>query len=193
MIVSKVPATTIATLSTAACYLAVDGEYLVSSALDLTNPAHRETVPLMLGTTRDDGAAFISYPSNGENIKNSLNKSSLPPSITPSRLFPVPSWSNRTLDIFNTTARVATDGMFRCINQATAYAGFNNHIFPEALFYKLNCTYKCPAGRPTLPSVKRRLLPCFRTRPQPGILEVTFRGAVLYLWQCPAAGSPFPA
>lgn len=157
----KVPATTIATLSTAARYLVVDGEYLVSSELDLTNPEHTANVPLMLGTTRDDGAAFISYPSKDETIKTFLNESGLPPSVAPSKLFPIPPGSNHTLDIFNTTARVATDGMFRCIDQATAYAGFNNAIFPSTFFYEFNRTYQMPGWSPNPPLCQAPITPAF--------------------------------
>lgn len=157
----NVPATTISTLRTAARYLVVDGEYLVSSELDLTNPEHTANVPLMLGTTRDDGAALISYPSKGESIKTFLNAQGLPSSVAPSQLFPVPSGSNHTLDIFNTTARVATDGMFRCIDQATAYSGFNNHIFPSTFFYEFNRTYQMPGWSPNPPLCQAPITPAF--------------------------------
>lgn len=145
------PATTISTLSDSARYLVVDGEYLQSSELDLTSRESTARVPLMLGTTRDDGAAMIGYPKAGEAIHQFLNESGLPSSIAPSQSYPVPSGSNQTLNIFNTTARVATDGIFRCIDQATAYAGFNNHIFPEVFFYEFNRTYQMPGWSPNPP------------------------------------------
>lgn len=157
----KIPGATISTLKAEARYLVVDGEYLEYSELGLTNPDTTANVPLMLGTTRDDGAAFIGYPSNGETIKTSLNESGLPPSIAPSPLFPVPSGPNRTLDIFNTTARAATDGMFRCIDQATAYAGFNNQIFPEIYFYEFNRTYQMPGWSPNPPLCQAPITPAF--------------------------------
>lgn len=155
----KVPATTISTLNTAACYLVVDGGYVQSSELDLTNREATAHVPLMIGTTRDDGAAIIGYPSEDDTINMSLNESGLPASIAPSQLFPLPSGSNHTLDIFNTTARVATDGMFRCIDQATAYAGFNNHIFPETFFYEFNRTYQMTGWSPNPPLCQAPITP----------------------------------
>lgn len=144
------PGTTIAGLTTNARYLVVDGEYLKSSEMDLTNPEATANVPLMIGTTRDDGAAMIGYPTADETIQTFLNSSGLPSSV-PSKLFPVPSTSNKTLDIFNTTARVATDGMFRCIDQSTAYSGFNNGIFPKVFFYEFNRTYQMPDWSPNPP------------------------------------------
>jgi carboxylesterase type B len=145
------PATTISTLSDSARYLVVDGEYLQSSELDLKDPQSTARVPLMLGTTRDDGAAMIGYPTAEQTIQQFLNVSGLPSTVAPSQVFPVPSGSNQTLNVFNTTARVATDGMFRCVDQATAYAGYNNKIFPEIFFYEFNRTYQMPGWSPNPP------------------------------------------
>ncbi|KAJ5678233.1 Carboxylesterase type B [Penicillium maclennaniae] len=155
------PAMTITGLSDTARYLVVDGEYLQSSELDLTNPASTANVPLLIGTTRDDGAAMLGYPTAGDTLKTFLNESGLPMSIAPSQLFPEPSGSNHTLDIFNTTARVATDGMFRCIDQATAYAGINNRIFPEIFFYEFNRTYQMPGWSPNPPLCNAPITPEF--------------------------------
>lgn len=145
------PATKISELGTQARYIVVDGKYIEAPELDLTNPEATANVPLMIGTTRDDGAAMIGYPTADENIQQSLNQSGLP-SSGPNSLFPIPSTSNKTLDIFNTTARVATDGMFRCIDQATAYSGFNNRIFPNVFYYEFNRTYQMPDWSPNSPT-----------------------------------------
>lgn len=146
-----IPATTISTLSDTARYLVVDGEYLTSSELNLKDSRSTAHVPVMLGTTRDDGAAIMGYPKAGETINQFLSETGLPSTVAPSQAFPIPSGSNQTLDIFNTTARVATDGMFRCIDQATAYAGFTNKIFPEIYFYEFNRTYQMPGWSPNPP------------------------------------------
>jgi len=156
----SLPAMTITGLSDTARYLVVDGEYLQTSELDLTNPASTANVPQMIGTTRDDGAASIGYPSENDTIHTFLNQSGLP-AIAPSQPFPEPSSFNHTLDIFNTTARVATNGMFRCIDQATAYAGINNHIFPEIFFYEFNRTYQTPGWSPNPPLCNAPIAPDF--------------------------------
>jgi carboxylesterase type B len=145
------PASTITGLSTLARYLVVDGVYLDRPELDLRNPSSTANVPLMIGTTRDDGAAMIGYPKAGETIQASLNESGLPESIASSHLFPIPSTANTTLDIFNTTSRAATDAMFRCIDEATAYAGRKNNIFPEIFYYEFNRTYQMPDWSPNAP------------------------------------------
>ncbi|OKP05002.1 Para-nitrobenzyl esterase [Penicillium subrubescens] len=146
-----VPATTISSLRATTRYLVVDGEYLTSSELNLKDPGSTARVPLMLGTTRDDGATTIGYPKEGETFQQFLNRSGLPPIVAGSQVFPIPSGSNQTLNIFNTTVRVATDGMFRCIDQATAYAGFANKVFPEVFFYEFNRTYPVPEWSPNPP------------------------------------------
>ncbi|KAJ5746437.1 hypothetical protein N7520_011619 [Penicillium odoratum] len=137
-------------LTASARYLVVDGEYLQAPELGLTNPETTANVPLLLGTTRDDGAAFIAYPSENETLQKFLEASDLPSNI-PSSFFPIPSGANHTLNIFNTSARISTDGVFRCIDQATAYAGVQNNIFPSIFFYEFNRTYQMPGWSPNPP------------------------------------------
>ncbi|KAJ5764227.1 hypothetical protein N7533_002908 [Penicillium manginii] len=146
------PAATITGLDAVARYLVVDGKYLETSQLDLTYPEKTANVPLMIGTTRDDGAAMIGYPTANETIQTFLNGSEMPSSVlSNSKLFPVPSTLNKTLDIFNTTAHIATDGIFRCIDQATGYSGFENGIFPEVFFYEFNRSYQMLDWSPNAP------------------------------------------
>ncbi|KAJ5278962.1 hypothetical protein N7478_004334 [Penicillium angulare] len=147
----ELPAFTITNLADSARYLVVDGEYLQTSELGLTSPKTTANVPLLLGTTRDDGSPFIDFPSSDETIQEFLSENDLPSNVAPSELFPIPSGANYTLDIFNTSSRVATDGMFRCIDQATAYAGYNNKIFPKIFFYEFNRTYQMPGWSPNPP------------------------------------------
>ncbi|KAJ5713775.1 uncharacterized protein N7483_010956 [Penicillium malachiteum] len=147
----QIPAYTLTNLEASARYLVVDGEYLQSSELGLTNPETTANVPLLLGTTRDDGAAFISYPSADESIQEFFTENDLPSTEVPSPLFPIPSGANHTLDIFNTSARIATDSIFRCIDQATAYAGSKNKIFPKIFFYEFNRTYQMTGWSPNPP------------------------------------------
>ncbi|KAJ5208777.1 hypothetical protein N7449_003156 [Penicillium cf. viridicatum] len=147
----QLPASTIANLADSARYLVVDGVYLRSSELDLTNSLSTANVPLMIGTMRDDGAAMIGYPESGQTVKSFLNESGLPDSIAPSQLFPVPSTANATLDIFNTSSRIATDGMFRCIDEATAHTASRTHIFPDIFYYEFNRSYQMPGWSPNAP------------------------------------------
>ncbi|GLA12851.1 hypothetical protein AnigIFM62618_009366 [Aspergillus niger] len=135
-------ASAITDLSTTARYLVVDGTYLTSPELDLSRSTEAPHVPVLMGIMRDDGAQFIDYPNASESIGTFLTDNDLPASVLASGLFPLATGSNATLDVFNTSARVATDGMFRCIDEATGYAGVVNNIFPEVYFYEFNRSYE---------------------------------------------------
>ncbi|KAJ5551589.1 hypothetical protein N7461_006287 [Penicillium sp. DV-2018c] len=149
------PVSTIANLANAARYLVVDGVYLQSPELDLKHPSSTANIPLLMGTMRDDGSAMIGYPAAGQTLNSFLNESGLPDTIAPSHLFPVPSTANKTLDIFNTTSRVATDGMFRCIDEATVLSlsslNLKHHTFPETYYYEFNRSYQMPGYEPNFP------------------------------------------
>ncbi|KAI1104210.1 alpha/beta-hydrolase [Jackrogersella minutella] len=124
-------------LSTIARYLVVDGTYLTSDELQLEGP----TLPIhiMMGTTRDDGAAFISFPST---TNQTAYLGTLGFDVPPADLFPVPRISNKTLALFEMGSHLATDGMFRCIDEATVYAGLRNGRFHPVYFYQFNRTYQ---------------------------------------------------
>lgn len=148
----SLPALNISALSTQARYLVVDGKYLTTDHLQLNGTGSAARIPLMVGTMRDDGAAFISYPSVNESLTNFLSANSLPTNLD-SSAFPVPTAPNNTLDIFNVSARISTDGQFRCVDEATAYAGVVNHIFPtdSVFYYEFNRSYQLVSYEPNYP------------------------------------------
>jgi carboxylesterase type B len=110
-------------------YLVVDGTYLVSKRLDLSSPGSAASVPILMGIMRDDGAAFIPYPTTTD-VTGALTAAyaNNVTEIVKSGLFPLPMGANATLDVFNVTARVATDGELRCLDQSTAYVGLRNKV-----------------------------------------------------------------
>jgi carboxylesterase type B len=133
-----VPAYTLSSLSTVARYLVVDGTYLTSDQLDVTSG---EPFPfsLMLGTMRDDGAALVAYP-HSANESSYLASLGLP---TPSpTLFPIPTGQNATLDLYNMTSRLATDGVFRCVDEATVSAGLASGRFERVFYYEFDRSYQ---------------------------------------------------
>ncbi|KAI1121563.1 cholinesterase [Nemania abortiva] len=131
-------------ISPVASYLVVDGTYLVSDGLELKGP--KLPVHLMMGTTRDDGAAFIGYPKTSNQSAYLAGLGFNDPSAG---LFPVPQIANKTLALFNMTARLATDGIFRCVDQATVYTGLLNGRFGHVYYYEFNRTYQL-TGYPQL-------------------------------------------
>lgn len=114
---------TLASLDTIARFLVVDGTFLTTSQLEVTGRGPVAHVPVMMGFMRDDGAAFISYPDANDTVSISLVKNGFDlNAISTLSLFTEPNGANATLNVFNTTALVATDSEFRCLDEATAYS-----------------------------------------------------------------------
>jgi hypothetical protein len=135
-------------LNDVARYVVQDGKYVVTERLPLTAPnADTAHVAVIFGVTHDDGASFSTYPRTPvttelAGIQASLGISaSYAQSIINSGLFPYYDTGNITLDSFNVSARVATDIQFRCIDQATIYAGATSGAFADAWYYQMDRTY----------------------------------------------------
>ena len=142
----QVPALTITSLAAMARYVVQDGTYVNTEQLVVStkndSTAH---VAVMFGNMEDDGAAFDTYPSMGNvtseaaGITASLGISqAAAQEIINSGLFPSPNSGNLTLDSFNVSSRVATDNQFRCVDEATMYAGATTGAFNSAYYYQFN-------------------------------------------------------
>jgi carboxylesterase type B len=154
----SLPAHTLTSLSNPARYLVVDGTCLTTPELSLTGPP--SNINLMMGITRDDGAPFISYPSV-YNLTQSAYLASQGFSLSPSqlKLFPIlPTTGNATLDLFTSSSRLATDGIFRCVDQATAFSSVSGGRFPSVYYYEFNRTYQT-TGWPGLEVCEPRKTP----------------------------------
>ena len=149
----NVPAASLVT-GTVARYLIVDGTYLTSSSLNLNGTgANLSSIHVMQGLMRDDGSAIISYIQTS-NLSHSIDKVGFNSSLISGNptLFPQPKSTNTSLDVFNVTSRVATDSIFRCIDQATAYASILNNVFaPDQYFYEFNRSYQTTTWDPNPP------------------------------------------
>ncbi|KAF7884855.1 hypothetical protein EAF00_010673 [Botryotinia globosa] len=144
----NVPALDLVAVGSEARYVVQDGHYVNTAELDLVNhngsTAH---VDVIFGVTANDGASIgTNYPSapvtsEVSGIATSLGIStSYAQSIIDSGLFPFYDTGNLTLDAFNVSQRVATDKDFRCVDQATVYAGSKNGIFKSSYFYQMGRT-----------------------------------------------------
>ncbi|KAK3322411.1 Alpha/Beta hydrolase protein [Apodospora peruviana] len=135
-----VPAFTLSSkLGTVARYLVVDGTYLVSSELELKTgpPLH---VHIMMGITHDDGGPFIDYPKSTNQTEYLISSGFNPP---PAELFPLAATTdNATLNLYNTTSRLATDAIFRCVDQATVYTGLQSGRFASVYYYEFDRSYQ---------------------------------------------------
>ena len=144
-----VPAATIVDLPTVARYVVQDGTFVNTEQLDVTNRnGSSANVPVIFGTTANDGASFCAYPpanitTEVQGIAASLSISgSEAQSIVDSGLFPYYSTGNLTLDSYNVSQRVSTDIQFRCIDEATIYAASVSKAFPRAFYYTIERTYE---------------------------------------------------
>ncbi|OIW33646.1 alpha/beta-hydrolase [Coniochaeta ligniaria NRRL 30616] len=125
-----VPATTLASVSNPARFLVVDGTYLTTDQLQLSGP--RLPFNLLMGTMHDDGAPFITYPTT---TNESAYLASSGFSLPPANLFPIPPGANQTLDLYNMTSRLATDGIFRCVDEATVNRGLATGRLGDRIYY----------------------------------------------------------
>ncbi|KAF2157472.1 carboxylesterase family protein-like protein [Myriangium duriaei CBS 260.36] len=141
----QVPAQTLANLNTVARYVVQDGTIVDTPNLDVANKVHGAAhVNTMWGNVANDGASFCTYPktpvtSEVQGIMEGLSISqAYAQSIIDSGLFPFYSTGNLTLDAFNVTQRVSTDIQFRCIDQATVYAGVHTGAFKASYYYQMD-------------------------------------------------------
>ncbi|TKA82016.1 hypothetical protein B0A55_01726 [Friedmanniomyces simplex] len=131
-------------LPTIADKVVQDGTYVNTEQLIVSvkngSTAH---VPVIFGTAANDGASFSTYP-KGNNVMDELEgiqielgiNASYAQAIIDSGLFPYYDTANKTLDSFNVSQRVATDNQFRCVDEATVYAGAVSGAFERAYYYQ---------------------------------------------------------
>ena len=121
-----------------------DGKYVTVNALPLNGSGLVANVHLLLGIMHDEAGALIPYPTDTMNASEALAAVGLNPNLSGSypELFPVPSGSNSTLDIFNMTVRASTDAALRCLDQSLAVAGVRNHLFKSVWFYEYGRSYQ---------------------------------------------------
>ncbi|KAJ7593139.1 cholinesterase [Mycena floridula] len=151
---SQFDAASLVTLPDVARYVVVDHDYILSDSLQVTGKGPVAKVPVLWGTTADDGAAFIGYPSANESLQTAIETiltTDLTDAVLSSSLFPLPDTGNSTLDIFNVTARIATDSLFRCLDQATVFSALNHHVLEDAWYYQFDRSYQTPGFDPNKP------------------------------------------
>ncbi|KIW66187.1 hypothetical protein PV04_08388 [Phialophora macrospora] len=171
-----VNATALVNLQTVARYVVQDGTIVNSSQLEVTKKNDGSAyVPIIFGIAANDGASFSTISTTPvqnetQGLMTGLGiNASYAQAIIQSGLFPYYDSGNMTLDAFNVTQRVATDTTFRCIDQATVYAGAETGTFPATYYYQMERTINgynpenvagapvtpgYPNGNPNLPYFK---------------------------------------
>ncbi|PGH08746.1 hypothetical protein AJ80_07784 [Polytolypa hystricis UAMH7299] len=138
----KVDLSELVNMPAVASFIVVDGKYVVKDKLPLDGSGKVARVPMMMGSLRDDAVAPIPMATTTDPVQ-ALNDLGLPgPAIIGSGLFPTPEGPDEILNVFNVTARVATNGVFRCIDQATAYAAIENRLLPKVYLFEFMRSYQ---------------------------------------------------
>lgn len=144
-----IPASTIISLDTVARYVVQDGTFVNTEELILAERNGSSAyVPVIFGTTANEGASMIPFPpanitDEAQGLAASLNISLVQAQrVIDSGLFPYYDTGNLTLDTFNVSQSVATDLDFRCVDEATVYAGAVSGVFPRSYYYTIYRTYE---------------------------------------------------
>ncbi|KAH7063994.1 Alpha/Beta hydrolase protein [Paraphoma chrysanthemicola] len=144
---------------TIATFPVVDGTFLPTSSLPLGPAAPKLDIAVLNGIMRDDGSPFTSYPTSS-NLTAVLSSQGYPASvILNSSAFPIPPNPNTTLSIFDLTSRIATDAMFRCLGQSTAYTAAKNGIFDKVYAYEFDRAWQIAEWSPNPPACEAPVTP----------------------------------
>ncbi|KJX93105.1 carboxylesterase from carbohydrate esterase like protein [Zymoseptoria brevis] len=143
-----IPADELVKQQNVARFVLQDGEIVTRRNLNVvTSNGTTAHIPVIFGTTANDGASFSTYPaanitSENQGIQQALGISeAYAQSVIDSGLFPLYDTGNLTLDAFNVSQRIATDATFRCIDEATVYAGAMSGVFEKAYYYTIERTW----------------------------------------------------
>ncbi|KAI1175534.1 carboxylesterase family protein [Nemania sp. FL0916] len=135
-------------------YPVQDGQIINTEELILThrNP-NTAYVPIIFGIAEEDGGSLGSYSQDCTTLEECLAANmgiseTYARDIVNSRLFPLYDTGNLTADAMNVTARVTTDLTWRCVDQATTYAGGVSGAFPAAYYYESFRAYPEEAYNP---------------------------------------------
>jgi len=144
----SVPAATLIAAPNAPRYIVTDGKYITNSRLAVNGNGPTAPAHIIFGWARDDGSDFVgSFPTTASaSLTDSLTAAGVSSDVAKkvaSRpdLFPMPTGSNSTWNLFNVTSRVGTDGEFLCIDQATVITAAKYKSFPSVYAYQFDRTY----------------------------------------------------
>ncbi|KAJ7153841.1 cholinesterase [Mycena filopes] len=122
-------------------YPVVDGTFIQRDRLSVDGKgpaaAHAHVI---FGWMAGDGADFAgSFPQSATTQSVSIQGIGIPESLTTTILNS--GLGNATLDTFNVTARVANDGEFLCLDQATAHSAVRHNVFKSMWTYQFERSY----------------------------------------------------
>lgn len=135
-------------------FVIVDGKYITESRLNVTDRKKVANVPTMWGNVAEDAAPFLQYSSSGTNRTTAINSVLhddqalfAKVALANENLFPLGTSlsNNASLNAFNLSAQIATDVIFRCLDQATVLSALKHKSFQKSWYYQFERTYQ-PSG-----------------------------------------------
>lgn len=139
---------------TVARYVVQDGKIVNTPDLPLTSKSsNTANVNVMFGNAKDDGASFDRFSETCTSEAACIEYDTYAyvtyvNSLIASGLFPLPNTGNVSFDAFNVSSRIQTDNTFRCVDQATVYAGTLSGAFKSAYYYQSNRGYAVSSYNP---------------------------------------------
>ncbi|KAJ6560950.1 cholinesterase [Mycena sp. CBHHK59/15] len=128
-------------------FVVVDGNFIKKDrlAVDGSGPT-APAVHVIFGWMASDGVDFAgSFPKAATTQSASIQgigiTANLTAAVLASGAFPFTSTGNATLDVFNVTGRVANDGEFTCLDQATAHSAAMHNVFESVWTYQFDRSY----------------------------------------------------
>ncbi|KAF8148877.1 cholinesterase [Crassisporium funariophilum] len=143
----SLPAQTLITAPNTPRYIVVDGKIITSDHLEVNGVGPAANAHVVFGWMRDDGADFIgSFPNARSSLSQSLLAAGVTSDVTSKvltnpNIFPMPTGPNSTLNLFNLTSRVGTDGQFLCVDHATLVSAAKHKVFPSVYAYQFDRSY----------------------------------------------------
>jgi carboxylesterase type B/predicted nuclease of predicted toxin-antitoxin system len=135
-------------------FIIVDGKYITETKLDVTDPKKVTNIPTLWGNVAEDAAAFLQFSASGTSRTTAINSvlygnqsAYAKEALKDHELFPLGSSlsQNASLNAFNLSAQIATDVIFRCVDQATVTSALRHKSFSAAWYYQFEKTYQ-PGG-----------------------------------------------
>ncbi|MCO5590304.1 hypothetical protein L7F22_044273 [Adiantum nelumboides] len=135
-------------------FIIVDGKYITETKLEVTDPKKVTSIPTLWGNVAEDAAAFLQFSASGTNRTTAINSvlygnqsTYAKEALKDQELFPLGSSlsQNASLNAFNLSAQIATDVIFRCLDQETVTSALKHKSFSAAWYYQFERTYQ-PSG-----------------------------------------------
>ena len=158
----KTSARTLTTVQQAA-FLVQDDIFITSSQLSLNDTTETAKVPVIMGQMQGDAVFFVDAAPDTANLTAAIQDTPWNSSIAMNPDdFPIRTQNDTLITdtsgnstykddiaaVYNVTVRAGNDAMFRCVDQATAYAAAENDVLGPLWYYEMQRSYITYPSRP---------------------------------------------